>query len=155
MRGYELTVGRSRAEVREVLGRAKSTSKHHLEDVTRLNSGCHGRCGDDGVGDGDEGGVPTVEMVTGETVIDLCHGGGEWHGVVAGVRGGWCRWWCGEAAGAGEDEHEEWCGCDEGVGGVMGWIGMMEMAWWQRRPRRKRSPEKGRQKNSRRRRRKW
>ncbi|GKG48918.1 hypothetical protein Tco_0513065, partial [Tanacetum coccineum] len=28
------------------------------------------------------------------------------------------------------------------VGGVMGWIGMMEMAWWQRRPRRKRSPEK-------------
>ncbi|GKE93190.1 hypothetical protein Tco_1574285, partial [Tanacetum coccineum] len=30
---------------------------------------CHGRCGDDGVGDGDEGGVPTVEMVTGETVM--------------------------------------------------------------------------------------
>ncbi|GJT90811.1 hypothetical protein Tco_1079656, partial [Tanacetum coccineum] len=27
------------------------------------------------------------------------------------------------------------------VGGVMGWIGMMEMAWWQRRPCRKRSPE--------------
>ncbi|GKE65331.1 hypothetical protein Tco_1519492, partial [Tanacetum coccineum] len=33
--------------------------------------GCHGRCGDDGVGDEDEGGVPTMEMVTGETVIDL------------------------------------------------------------------------------------
>ncbi|GKG10366.1 hypothetical protein Tco_0341766, partial [Tanacetum coccineum] len=39
--------------------------------------GCHGCCGDDGVGDGDEGGVPTVEMVTGETVMMALAVGGD------------------------------------------------------------------------------
>ncbi|GJZ84259.1 hypothetical protein Tco_0649598 [Tanacetum coccineum] len=49
----------------------------YIDTTGGLDSGCHGRCGDDGVGDGDEGGVPTVEMVTGETVMMTLAVGGD------------------------------------------------------------------------------
>ncbi|GJV55558.1 ribonuclease H-like domain-containing protein [Tanacetum coccineum] len=68
----------------------KSKSRNVGEDIvkSRVNndasdmehtpdSGCHGRCGDYGVDDEDEGGVPTVEMVTGETVMMALAVGGD------------------------------------------------------------------------------
>ncbi|GJT82862.1 hypothetical protein Tco_1057204, partial [Tanacetum coccineum] len=66
--------------------------------------GCHGRCGDDGVGDGDEGGVPTVEMVTGETVMMALAVGGDDNEDGEGGDGGGDRSMVEKVLHAGDDE---------------------------------------------------
>ncbi|GJV55556.1 hypothetical protein Tco_1456561 [Tanacetum coccineum] len=84
-------------------------------------NGCHGRCGDDGVGDGDEGGVPTVEMVTGETVMMALAVGGDDNEDGEGGDGGGDRSMVEKVLHAGDDE-----GGDD----VVATVEESGMEWW-------------------------
>ncbi|GJV84688.1 hypothetical protein Tco_1524586 [Tanacetum coccineum] len=78
--------------------------REYGDELNKEALGCHGHCGDDGVGDGDEGGVPTVEMVTGETVMMALAVGGDDNEDGEGGDGGGDRSMVEKVLHAGDDE---------------------------------------------------